>query len=658
MNQPHSPCYPEKLSDLLVGSLSDIESDAMLDHLESCPQCQARLENLAARESQWKNAVAVLARSSTNTQPHSSSLFSEPSLARDKGSQWTESLSKKLLAPPTHPEMLGRLGRYDIERYIGAGGMGIVFKGFDTELNRPVAIKVLSPSLAFNGTARQRFAREARAAAAVVHEHVVPIYNVESNGELPFLVMHFAHGESLQNKLDREGPLELKQILRIGKQIASGLAAAHAQGLVHRDVKPANVLIEEGIDRALLTDFGLAQTADDASLTCSGYLPGTPQYMSPEQARGEKVSGLSDLFSTGSVLYAMSTGRPPFRAETSLGVLRKINDSEPKSIREINPDMPDWFARIVERLMAKRPDDRYGSAQELAELLENCLAHVQQPLHVPLPTTLRIPSSVALVKDKLHRHPVRMLLGLLLLVLLGFMLWPQVVNLLPNTSTLPATNATAESPNTTSQIKPEDNANSPAPKLQPSPKATAERQKVRWNGLPLVQTPQDKLRTKLETTFQANWNEQSMEEVLQDLLGTAQVEYDLPPDFELNETGISGVPFPPITLHMVGPRRLLLQRVLKSRDLGYIVHEASIEIATQDYLITHPTLQQYDLSYMTSNSDEGYQLMNLIATMVEPTQWTSQGGKCSLGLVGPILYVRATEVMHQQIAELLSTLAK
>jgi serine/threonine protein kinase len=475
--------------------------------------------------------------------------------------------------------------------------------------------------------------------------------------------MHFAHGESLQNKLDREGPLELKQILRIGKQIASGLAAAHAQGLVHRDVKPANVLIEEGIDRALLTDFGLAQTADDASLTCSGYLPGTPQYMSPEQARGEKVSGLSDLFSTGSVLYAMSTGRPPFRAETSLGVLRKINDSEPKSIREINPDMPDWFARIVERLMAKRPDDRYGSAQELAELLENCLAHVQQPLHVPLPTTLRIPSSVALVKDKLLRHPFRMLLGLLLLVLLGFMLWPQVVNLLPNTSTLPATIAKAESPNTTgpnttSQIKTEDNANSAAIPPQPSPKATAERQKVRWNGLPLVQTSQDKLRAKLETTFQANWNEQSIEEVLQDLLGTAQVEYDLPPDFELNETGISGVLFPPITLHMVGPRRLLLQKVLQSRDLGYIVHEASIEIATQDYLITHPTLQQYDLSYMTSNSDEGYQLMNLIATMVEPTQWTSQGGKCSLGLVGPILYVRATEVMHQQIAELLSTLAK
>lgn len=672
MNSPHLNCQPEKLSDLLVGTLSDIESDAMLTHLETCPHCQVKLENLAAQDSHWKNAAQILA-AAPNASPSSTHPFREQPSIHDKGLQWTESLSRKLLSTPSHPEMLGKLGRYDVERFVGAGGMGIVFKGFDTELNRPVAIKVLSPSLAFNGTARQRFAREARAAAAVVHEHVVPIYNVESNGELPFLVMHFAQGESLQSKIDREGSLELKQILRIGKQIASGLAAAHAQGLVHRDVKPANVLIEEGIDRALLTDFGLAQTADDASLTCSGYLPGTPQYMSPEQARGEKVSGLSDLFSTGSVLYAMSTGRPPFRSETSLGVLRKINDSEPKNIREINADMPDWFCRIVERLMAKRPEDRYGSAQELADLLENCLAHVQQPLHVPLPTTLRIPSSVALVKDKLRRHPFQVLLGVLLLGLLGFLLWPRVDSLWANASTLPAANARTESPSATNPSatspssispstinpsKPQDNANSTDIKSQPIPTATEERQQLRWNGLPLVQTPQDKLRAKLETTFHANWNEQSLEEVLRDLLGTAEVEYDLPPDFKRGQTGIDGGTLPLITLQMIGPRRLLLQRVLQSRELGYIVHEANIEIAARDRLLAHPTLQQYDLSYVTSNSDEGYQLMNLIATMVEPDQWTAQGGKCRLGLVGPILYVRATEVMHQQIAELLSTLTK
>jgi serine/threonine protein kinase len=669
MNPPNLNCQPEKLSDLLVGTLSDIESDAMLSHLETCPHCQVKLESLAAQDSQWKNAVEILAAAPNASLSSIHQTREHPSI-RDKGLQWTESLSRKLLSAPSHPEMLGKIGRYDVERFVGAGGMGIVFKGFDTELNRPVAIKVLSPSLAFNGTARQRFAREARAAAAVVHEHVVPIYNVESNGELPFLVMHFAQGESLQSKIDREGPLELKQILRIGKQIASGLAAAHAQGLVHRDVKPANVLIEEGIDRALLTDFGLAQTADDASLTCSGYLPGTPQYMSPEQARGEKVSGLSDLFSTGSVLYAMSTGRPPFRAETSLGVLRKINDSEPKNIREINADMPDWFCRIVERLMAKRPEDRYGSAQELAELLENCLAHVQQPLHVPLPTTLRMPSSFALFGDKIRRHPFRLVIGLFLLGVLGFVLWPTAEGIEPthsndtkSSSGTAAPNGTAASSGTvdsntalsSNPAKSRDDVTNKTTAYGPSALDTpADSQKpefIVWKGPPLPRVPQDDVRAKLETNFQANWQNQSLETVLQELLGSAQLEFDLRPQANNSE-----IDKPMISLQMSGSRRLVLQRVLQAHDLGYIVHEANLEIAENEYVTRHPTLHRYDLSFVTSNSNEAYQLMNLIVAVVEPAQWTDQGGACSLGFTGPILHVRATETMHQQIAELLAKL--
>jgi serine/threonine protein kinase len=295
--------------------------------------------------------------------------------------------------------MLGRLGRYEIERLIGSGGMGVVFKGFDTELNRPVAIKVLAPNLAHHGAARQRFAREARAAAAVVHEHVVAIHNVESDGAAPFLVMQFVAGESLQCRLDRRGPLDVREILRIARQTAAGLAAAHAQGLVHRDVKPSNILLEQGVDRALLTDFGLARASDDASLTHTGYLPGTPHYMSPEQARGEPVDARSDLFSIGSVIYAMCTGRPPFRAESSFGVLRRITDSEPHPIRELNPDIPDWLAGIISRLHDKTPENRLCSSAELSSLLEACLAHVQQPMAVPLPAACRItlPSS---------RHPL------------------------------------------------------------------------------------------------------------------------------------------------------------------------------------------------------------------------------------------------------------
>ena len=236
--------------------------------------------------------------------------------------------------------------------------------------------------------------REARAAAAVVHEHVVAIHNVETDGESPFLVMQFVAGESLQQRIDREGPLELCEILRIGMQTAAGLAAAHAQGLVHRDVKPSNILLEQGIERALLTDFGLARASDDASLTHTGYHPGTPQYMSPEQARGESVDARSDLFSLGSVIYTMCTGRVPFRADSSYGILRRITDNEPGSIREINPAIPTWLETIVGGLHAKSPDKRFNSAGELHELLEQCLAHAQQPTSMALPADCRIQAAV------------------------------------------------------------------------------------------------------------------------------------------------------------------------------------------------------------------------------------------------------------------------
>jgi uncharacterized protein (TIGR03067 family) len=221
--------------------------------------------------------------------------------------------------------------------------------------------------------------------------------------------MPYVRGTSLQKRLDREGPLSLQETLRIGAQIAAGLAAAHAQGLVHRDIKPANVLLEEGVERVTITDFGLARAADDATITHSGMIAGTPQYMSPEQARGEGVDARSDLFSLGSVLYAMCTGRSPFRAETSYGVLRRITDDEPTAIREINPDVPTWLCQIISRLMAKRPADRYQSAGEVAELLEACLAHVQRPTAVPLPEELHVRRASTLALQR--RWSVRRMLA-------------------------------------------------------------------------------------------------------------------------------------------------------------------------------------------------------------------------------------------------------
>ena len=285
--------------------------------------------------------------------------------------------------------MLGRIGIYEVAGVIGQGGTGIVLKAFDPGLHRYVAVKVLMPQWAASAAARQRFQREAVAAAAVVHEHLVPIYNVDEFRGLPYLVMQYVPGVSLEQRIERQGRLEVQQVVRIGMQVAAGLTVAHARGLVHRDIKPANILLENGIERAMISDFGLARAADDASLTHSGFIAGTPQYMAPEQARGEAFDARSDLFSLGSVIYAMCTGRAPFRAETTLAVLRRITDETPRRVREINPEIPEWLERIIEKLHAKDPGDRFQSAAELAELLGQHLAHLQQPLLAPLPPSVK-----------------------------------------------------------------------------------------------------------------------------------------------------------------------------------------------------------------------------------------------------------------------------
>lgn len=385
MNNHGVVCDDQLLQSMLQDELTEAAAETLLEHVESCESCQRRVDELAATSDEWKQAASVLAGTA-----HSPIDWPPATLSSDRPVAWTESMARQLLSPPSHPENLGRLGRYEIERLIGAGGMGVVFRAYDTELNRPVAIKVLAPHLACSGPARRRFEREARAAAAVVHHHVVPIHNVETEGELPFLVMHLVAGESLQARIDREGPLEVREILRIGMQVAAGLSAAHSQGLVHRDIKPSNILLEsEGVERALITDFGLARAADDASLTRTGFHPGTPQYMSPEQARGYSVNQQSDLFSLGSLLYTLCAGRPPFRAETPLGIMRRISDDAPTPIREVNAEIPQWLANIVEKLMSKQKADRFETADEVHQLLEACLNHVQQPTAVELPDKLQ-----------------------------------------------------------------------------------------------------------------------------------------------------------------------------------------------------------------------------------------------------------------------------
>ncbi len=404
-----SDCNPDRLKRLLDEQLSDAEQVVVAEHLEDCDSCRSDLESLAAGHEWWDEASSLLnadldtaekwhAETSSSVDDSEDADFIVSPLSTVESSVGNVPLD--FLEPSDSPAMLGKLGDYDIIEPIGCGGMGVVLKGYDSKLNRFVAVKVLAPHYATSTAARKRFAREAKAAAAVVHPHVLAIHSVDATGRLPFLVMPFVDGESLQERVRRNGQLGTKEVLRIGIQAARGLQAAHEQGLVHRDIKPGNILLERDVERAMLTDFGLARAVDDASMTRSGVIAGTPQFMSPEQARGEAVDHRSDLFSLGSVLYTMCAGRPPFRAETTMGLLRRIIDVDPRPLSEVNSDSPLWLTAIVDKLHAKIADDRFDSAGELADLLEGCLAHVQQPTITPLPDSIPQPAALPMQSRK------------------------------------------------------------------------------------------------------------------------------------------------------------------------------------------------------------------------------------------------------------------
>jgi serine/threonine-protein kinase len=356
-------------------------------HLESCPACQERLDQEELGEEVLRRMVRGVGDPPAVAADPTLSHFLERLREGQSPGRPTSREPPDLyfLQPAGRPDLLGTLGDYEVREVIGQGGMGVVLKAFDPALHRLVAIKVLAAAIAGSATARRRFTREAQAAAAVCHDHVITVHGVHEVDGLPYLVMQYVAGESLQERLDRTGPLEVAEVVRIGLQTASGLAAAHAQGLIHRDVKPANLLLENGLARVKITDFGLARSADDAKLTQTGVVAGTPEYMAPEQARGEAVDHRADLFSLGSVLYACCTGLPPFRDATTLAVLRRVSDEAPTPIRSLNPDVPAWLESLIGRLLAKDRAQRFQSAAEVASLLEGYLAHLRQPVTAPAP---------------------------------------------------------------------------------------------------------------------------------------------------------------------------------------------------------------------------------------------------------------------------------
>ena len=301
-----------------------------------------------------------------------------PTIAYKSGAAADDSVVVPLgfLAPATRHDSLGRIGHYEVLQVLGQGAFGIVFRVFDDVLHRVVAVKVLSPQMAAASPARKRFLREARSSAQVRHENVVQVYEVGEQ-PLPYIAMEFIPGETLQQRLDRIGPVDVVEVVRIGRQIAEGLAAAHATDLIHRDIKPGNVLLEGGQLRVKITDFGLARAADDASISQSGIIAGTPMFMAPEQAKGETLDQRADLFSLGSVLYVMAAGRPPFRANGTLAVMKRVAEDTPRPIREIIPETPQWLCDVIAKLHAKNPDDRFQSARDVADVLADCEAQLK-----------------------------------------------------------------------------------------------------------------------------------------------------------------------------------------------------------------------------------------------------------------------------------------
>ncbi|MFN0018862.1 MAG: serine/threonine-protein kinase [Pirellulaceae bacterium] len=372
-------CPPlDEFSRLLANPRDEVAWGELERHLASCQDCRHRLDTLTGAESilaggasKWRSQAA----SSIALRKVIEQLQDSPA----EGVAKTKSLGRTapnlaFLQPTDEPGFLGQLGDYPVRRVIGQGGMGIVLEALDPVLKRTVAIKMLSPWAALDDDSKGRFLREAQSAAALTHENVVAIHAVDEAQGMPFLVLEYISGESLHERLQRQGKLPLGEVVRLGIEVARGLAAAHAKGLVHRDIKPANILLVEGTSRAKIADFGLAKGTSQDAITIAGTVLGTPEFMSPEQASGNEAGPSSDLFSLGAVLYVAATGVSAFRHESLLGTLEKVRLCQPRPLQEVDGSLPDWFRELIQRLLAKDPRQRPQSAGEVAEIMERQVA--------------------------------------------------------------------------------------------------------------------------------------------------------------------------------------------------------------------------------------------------------------------------------------------
>jgi serine/threonine protein kinase len=306
-----------------------------------------------------------------------------------------------------------RIGGYRVLGRLGAGGMGEVYRAEDPTLGRQVALKIMKPELATRPVSRSRFLREARAAAAVRHDHVVEIYHVGEDDGTAFLVMPLLDGESLEDRL-KGGPLPPGEVVRVGREAALGLAAAHVKGIVHRDVKPANLWLEAPAGRVKVLDFGLARAADARDgLTSPGAVLGTAAYMAPEQVNGGAVDARSDLFALGAVLYRCATGKPAFSGPTLTAILRAVAEHDPPPPHEVDPTVPVALSRLIMGLLAKDPAGRPPSAAAVAVELATTASGPPPADHAPTAEYRPV---------RRHRWPV-VVAAIVLLVGAGAAIW-------------------------------------------------------------------------------------------------------------------------------------------------------------------------------------------------------------------------------------------
>jgi serine/threonine protein kinase len=432
------------------GALEASQAENVKAHLEICRPCTDALQwiqshriPVAGDESSIGSASSgakpgAVSSDKPNDSSTASAVFAEPSLtceldqdcdefgdgkrfddaeeSEDAESAHRARFDFSVLAPSPNPEALGRLGKYEVLGVIGHGGMGLVFKARDAQLLRTVAIKMPTRELSANPIARRRFIREARAAAAVNHPNVVTIHAVEEHENNPFLVMEFIDGKSLRDRVRDEHRLEPLEVIRLAAQIAAGLAAAHSQGVIHRDIKPGNVMLENGVERVKITDFGLARaTIDNIDLTSRELAVGTPAYMSPEQVTGGEIGARADLFGLGCVMYAMVTGHSPFHGKMALEMAHKVVEYDPPPLHETNPNVPRFLSEIVTKLLQKDPEKRYQSAAEVADLLNRHLAILNQTPTEDMGKALQ----KTLIETKPKREERHWIVGISIVLLIG-----------------------------------------------------------------------------------------------------------------------------------------------------------------------------------------------------------------------------------------------